>query len=125
MSGIGGHGYHPIRKLRFIVRGLRYAILTDLAVSYKAVVSLITLVISLCLSEWVDVVLILIVTAIVMMAELFNTAIEELCDYLAPERHEKVGAIKDVAAAATGMSILIWLVVIISEFYGFAKWLFA
>lgn len=36
----------------------------------------------------------------VLMAELFNTALETLIDHLHPEQHPEVGAAKDIAAAA-------------------------
>jgi diacylglycerol kinase (ATP) len=49
-------------------------------------------------------VLIMIAVAIVWMAELFNTAIEALCDMVMPEQHPKIKFIKDVAAAAVLVS---------------------
>jgi diacylglycerol kinase (ATP) len=47
--------------------------------------------------EWLC---ITIVTGLVWMAELFNTAIEKLCDLVSPGFNPKVKFIKDVAAAA-------------------------
>ncbi len=46
--------------------------------------------------------LLFVITAIglVWMAELFNTAIEHLCDLVSPQQHPKVKFIKDVSAAA-------------------------
>ena len=38
--------------------------------------------------------------AVVLAAELFNTAIESLADHLHPERHPQIRIVKDVAAAA-------------------------
>lgn len=38
--------------------------------------------------------------AMVWMAELFNTAIEKLCDHVSPGYSKKIKFIKDVAAAA-------------------------
>ena len=40
------------------------------------------------------------VAAVVLCAELFNSAIEELIDLLHPDFHDKVKAIKDLAAGA-------------------------
>ena len=40
------------------------------------------------------------VSAIVIMAELFNTAIEVLVDLVSPEIHPKAKIVKDVASAA-------------------------
>lgn len=39
-------------------------------------------------------------TGLVLMAELFNSALETLLDHLHPERHPAVGAAKDLAAGA-------------------------
>lgn len=48
--------------------------------------------------------LILVMIIMVLMAELFNTALEMLCDYIQPEHHEAIGKIKDLAAAAVLMA---------------------
>lgn len=37
---------------------------------------------------------------LVMSLEGVNTAIEEIADFIHPERHEKIGLIKDIAAGA-------------------------
>lgn len=44
--------------------------------------------------------LILLCIALVMGAELINTAIETYIDYNSPERHPEIGKAKDIAAAA-------------------------
>lgn len=38
--------------------------------------------------------------ASVLAAELFNTAVEHLADYVQPEQHRQIKAVKDYAAAA-------------------------
>lgn len=43
---------------------------------------------------------------LVWMAELLNTALENLCDIVEPERTETIGRIKDVAAAAVLMAAI-------------------
>lgn len=48
-------------------------------------------------TEWL---FITIVIAMVWAAELFNTAIEKLCDMVSPQRNPAIKFIKDVAAAA-------------------------
>ncbi len=47
--------------------------------------------------EWA---IISIVIGAVFSAELFNSAIENLSDHLAPEKHENIKKVKDLAAAA-------------------------
>lgn len=44
--------------------------------------------------------ILLLVTGLVWMAELFNTAIEKLCDMVCPQQHPQIKFIKDVSAAA-------------------------
>ena len=46
---------------------------------------------------------------------MFNTTIEALCDFLEPAENRKIGIIKDIAAAAAGISILVWCVVLAVE----------
>jgi diacylglycerol kinase (ATP) len=46
---------------------------------------------------------------------LLNTAIEELCDYVQPERAPQIGATKDIAAAGVSLAILAWVGVIALE----------
>ena len=41
--GTGETGYHPLRKLRTIYSGLRYAVIYDLSVAWKVVFSLLVL----------------------------------------------------------------------------------
>lgn len=52
--------------------------------------------------EWIAT---LIVMAMVLVAEVFNTAIEIIVDFISPEYHEKAGIIKDVAAGAVLLTV--------------------
>jgi len=54
--------------------------------------------------------ILLIVTGLVWMAELFNTAIEKLCDMVCPQQHPQIKFIKDVSAAAVLVIAIIALV---------------
>ena len=44
--------------------------------------------------------LIVICIIVVLAAELFNTALEKLCDKLHPDIHPEIGSVKDLAAGA-------------------------
>jgi diacylglycerol kinase len=48
----------------------------------------------------VDTVLVLIASLGVLSAEIFNTAIERLCDIIQPDFDKRIGFIKDIAAGA-------------------------
>ncbi len=82
---------------------------------YKAVLSLLVLGLALWLRAWVDAAVILLATGVVLAAEIFNTAIEALCDFVETRHNDKIGIIKDVAAAATGIAILAWAIVLVVE----------
>ena len=59
--------------------------------------------------------LILLVTAFVLVAEIFNSAIEALCDFVETRENPKIKVIKDMAAAAVGIAMVAWLGVIVVE----------
>jgi len=47
-----------------------------------------------------DAVLIIIISSAVLAAEIFNTAIERICDIIQPEFDKRIGFIKDISAGA-------------------------
>lgn len=110
--GTGEAGYHPLRKIRTVLSGLRYAVLYDWSVTYKLLLSAAVLVLAFSLRAWVDFLLILVVTAFVLVAEIFNSAIEALCDFVETRYNEKIKIIKDIAAAGVGISIFVWFIVL-------------
>jgi diacylglycerol kinase (ATP) len=110
--GTGEPGYHPLRKLRTIGSGLRYAVIYDLSVAWKLVFSLCVLVAALFARAWVDSLLIVVVTALVLVTEVMNSAIEALCDFVETRHNEKIGIIKDIAAAGVGIAMFAWLLVL-------------
>jgi diacylglycerol kinase (ATP) len=114
--GTGEKGYHPLRKLKVMLAGLRFAMI-DIAVSYKLVLSVIVIVPSLFLHAWVDSSIIILATAMMLTAEMFNTVVEAMCDYMQSDYDPKIGMIKDVAAAATGIAIFAWIVILAVEAY--------
>jgi diacylglycerol kinase len=108
-------GYHPIRKLKVILSGLQVAVVTDFSVAYKVILSVPVLGGSFLFRQWVDVSLILLAMGLMLISELFNSAIEVLCDFVEPHRHDQIKVIKDIAAAAAGLSILVWAAILIIE----------
>ena len=113
--GTGDAGYHPLRKLRTVLSGLRYAVAYDFSVAYKLVLSVVVLAMTFALRAWVNVLLVLLATGLVLVAEMFNSAIEALCDFVEERHNEKIKVIKDIAAAAVGITILMWVVVLAFE----------
>ncbi len=113
--GTGEKGYHPLRKIKVCISGLQYAIRYDFSVAYKFFMSIAILLACFLLRQWVDFLLISAATALVLIAELFNSAIEALCDFVETHENHKIKVIKDISAAAAGISILLWTVVLVVE----------
>ena len=101
-----------MRKLRTIVSGLRYAVIYDFSVAWKLIFSLLVLLAALFARDWVDSLLIIVATALVLVAEIMNSAIEALCDFVETRHNEKIGIIKDIAAAGVGIAMVAWLLVL-------------
>ncbi|MGZ8214905.1 MAG: diacylglycerol kinase [Methylosarcina sp.] len=113
--GTGERGYHPLRKLKVCLSGLRYAILYDFSVAYKVILSLLILSVCFYYRQWVDFIGVFAATGLMVICEMFNTTIEALCDFVENRENEKIRVIKDIAAAATGISIVIWFIILFSE----------
>lgn len=59
----------------------------------------------------IDTALILGVCFLVLIAETINTAIEKLCDFVEPNHNQKIGLIKDIAAASVWIASLLALII--------------
>ena len=83
----------------------------DFSVAWKLVFSLLVW-LPLGCARLVDSVLIIVVTALVLVAEIMNSAIEALCDFVETRHNEKIGIIKDIAAAGVGIAMFAWPMVL-------------
>ncbi|MEW5832074.1 MAG: diacylglycerol kinase [Campylobacterota bacterium] len=113
--GTGERGYHPWRKFRIILSGLRFAVIYDFSVLYKIILSVAVLIPVMIFSDKLNASLIVLATGVMLSAEIFNTAIEAMCDFMETRYNEKILIIKDIAAAAAGISIFAWLAVLAFE----------
>ncbi|RTL02548.1 MAG: diacylglycerol kinase [Neisseriaceae bacterium] len=113
--GTGEPGYHPWKKIKTVFSGLRYAIIYDWSVTWKLLLSAVVLGLAYMFREWIDVLLILLATAFVLVSEIFNSAIEAMCDFVETHENPKIKVIKDMAAAAVGIAMLAWLAVIATD----------
>ena len=113
--GTGEPGYRPLRKLRTIAAGLRYAVLNDFSVLYKLVLAIPMILVTLWLHEWLDAAVVVLATGMALAAELINSAIEEMCDFVEVRENDKIRIIKDIAAAAAGVAIAAWWAVLAIE----------
>lgn len=111
----GQPGFRPLRKFMVCLSGFRYAVAYDFSVAYKCVLSVPILIVCFYYRQWVDFLSVFAATGLMLIAEMFNTAVEAICDFVESGHNHKIRVIKDIAAAATGIAILIWIAVIAAE----------
>jgi diacylglycerol kinase (ATP) len=101
-------------------RGLVYGARTERAIRLELVLLAFGLPVALLLGTglWVRVAL-LASLLLMLCAEFLNTAVEKLCDHLHPDRHARIGVVKDLASAgafaAQGIAALIWIAAVIDR----------
>lgn len=113
--GTGQQGFNPVRKLRIVFSGLRYAVLNESSVAIEIILSALVLAGCFYYRQWLDFSIVLVASGLMLVTEMVNTAIEALCDFVEPGHDEKIGIIKDVASAAVGVSILVWSATLLME----------
>ena len=90
-----------LRSFQFAFKGLRLLIIEEPNARFHLLAAGATIALGFLLKietmEWVA---ILLCIGLVIAMELINTSIENLSDFIAPKRDEKIGKIKDLAAAA-------------------------
>ena len=98
--------------LGYAVNGLKYAIKNEINIRIQLVIGLLVIIFALILSvsllEWV---LLILLIGFVITAEILNTAVETMLDYLAPEQHHVVGAIKDLTASAVLVTSIVAVII--------------
>ena len=67
--------------------------------------------------DWFHFLFLLSMTGVMIVAEMFNSSIAALCDYVQPEHDTLVGAVKDIAAGAAWIAAFVWAVNIIVVIY--------
>lgn len=90
-----------VRRLGFALAGLGHALKVERSLRTQAGVFALVVVALVVLrpgASWWAVVML--ASAAVLAAELFNTALEALADHLHPEQHPRIRIVKDCAAAA-------------------------
>lgn len=58
-----------------------------------------------------DSAIILLLCGFVLTAEILNTGIEKLCDFIEPKFHSKIGIIKDIAAGAVLLATIFAVII--------------
>ena len=101
-----------LQSFRFAIKGIKNLIINEhnarIHLTALLVVIGLGLFLKLELMEWVA---ITIVSGIVMLTELINTAIENLADIVEPKWNEKIGKIKDYSAGAVLVAAIFSVIV--------------
>ena len=95
------------QRLRYALHGISHALRSESSVQFQAG-ALVAVIAALCLLRprpvwWA---LVLLASALVVAAELLNTALEELADHLNPAEHPRIRLVKDCAAGAVLVAVL-------------------
>jgi diacylglycerol kinase (ATP) len=88
-------------SFRFALEGLRQFFREE-PNAWVHLIATIGVFITACLVRvsWKEAAMLVLVTGMVWMAEVFNTAMENLVDLISPDWHRRAGLIKDLSAAA-------------------------
>ena len=101
-----------LQSFRFAIKGVKNLIINEhnarIHLTALLVVIGLGLFFKLELMEWVA---ITIVSGIVILTELINTAIENLADIVEPKWNEKIGKIKDYSAGAVLVAAIVSVIV--------------
>jgi diacylglycerol kinase (ATP) len=101
-----------IRSLKFAIKGMWLLATTEDSIKAQLFVGILAIVAGFYFDisnvEWM---IQLIVTALVLVAEASNTAIEKMADFVHPDYHKKIGFIKDIAAGAPAFAALFAVIV--------------
>ncbi len=107
-------------------KGIKYAFIYEhnlrIHVFFAIFVVFLSLWLNLSAVEWS---VLIVCIGMVFGAEIFNTALEQLVNFISPGYHEVAGRIKDLAAAAvlvfTLMAILTGMLILIPKLYQFCN----
>ncbi|MPS65370.1 diacylglycerol kinase [Chryseobacterium sp.] len=72
----------------------------------------------------IDTIFILLVSSGVLISEIFNTAIEKICDIVQPEFDQRIGFIKDISAGAVVLMTLLSVAVGILVYWKYVNIIF-
>lgn len=92
--------------------GIAHGVSTERNIKIQGAVGIMVLIISLLLQiPRSDFIIILLVSFLVIICELMNTALERLIDHLHPHNHDNIGKVKDMIAGAVLLSIILAIIV--------------
>ncbi|MDN4594805.1 diacylglycerol kinase [Polycladomyces subterraneus] len=115
-----------IRSFRYALEGLRYTLVTqrNMRVHFLSALGVLLLSLYLPLSK-AEALLLFVTIILVLVAELFNTAVESVVDMITEEFHPLAKVAKDVAAGAVLLCAGLAVVVGVSVFWPYLDKLFS
>src|SRR3989344_6890854 len=104
-----------IRGFLYSLQGLRHAYQKDKSFRIETWSGLVFIVFGYLFwpLEKIELLLLILSFTLILMSELINTAFERALERLHPERHELIGATKDIASAAVLIAICFALMVVV------------
>ncbi|WP_226001287.1 diacylglycerol kinase family protein [Paenibacillus sp. BJ-4] len=103
---------------RYAAEGVIYALRTQVNMRIHVVVALLVIVAGLCLRiSRLDWLFVCVAMALVIVAELINTAVEAAVDLISPDIHPLAKAAKDTAAGAVLLAAVFAVIIGIFVFY--------
>ena len=101
-----------LRSLKFAIKGMWLLATTEDSIKAQLFVGVLAVTAGFYFDisniEWM---IQLIGTAMVLVAEASNTAVEKMADFVHPDYHKKIGFIKDIAAGAPAFAALFAMIV--------------
>jgi undecaprenol kinase len=102
------HKHHSfVARLSYAWLGVKFALRTEHSLRFQTAIFVLASVALVLLRPgalwWA---IVMLASSGVFAAELFNTAIEQLCDHLHPDIHPRIRIVKDCAAAAVLVTVL-------------------
>ena len=106
------------RSFGYAFQGVRYALSSELNLKIHCLAIIVVIILGFWLgvnnTEWV---MLISMFGLVVVSELFNTAIEQLTNLVSPDFSKQAGQVKDIAAAAVLIAAIIALIVGCIIFY--------
>jgi diacylglycerol kinase (ATP) len=101
-----------LRSLKFAIKGMWLLTTTEDSIKAQLFIGVLAVLAGFYFDisniEWM---IQLIITALVLVAEASNTAVEKMADFVHPDYHKKIGFIKDIAAGAPAFAALFAIIV--------------
>ena len=100
-----GYFQRKINSFRYTFTGLRIAWVEESNFRFQVVYGILTIFLAFILDlSQIEFLIVIALVGLVLTAELFNTALEELCDKFQPTHDPHIAKNKDLAAAAVFVS---------------------